>query len=64
MLSQNNFCERLGKGYRALTESSRALISQPEFAELLSPAIQKIVSLVEQTAIDSKVFWGQSLGMF
>ena len=64
MLSQNNGNERLSKGFLALTEISKALISQLEFSELLGPVIQKIVSLVEQTENDSKVFWGQSLGMF
>jgi len=56
MLSQNKGYERLGKGFLALAEISKALISQLEFSELLSPVIKKIVSLVEQTEIDSKVF--------
>lgn len=64
MLSQNNRNERLSKGFLALTEISKTLIFQLEFSELLGPAIQKIVSLTEQANIDSKVFWGQSLGMF
>ena len=64
MLSQYNGYERLSKGFLSLTEISKTLISQLEFSELLGPAIQKIVSLAEQADIDSKVFWGQSLGMF
>ena len=64
MLSQNNGNERRSKGFLALTEISKALISQLEFSELLGPSIQKIVRLAAQADIDSKVFWGQSLGMF
>lgn len=64
MLCQNNGHERLGKEFLALIEISRALISQFEFSELLSLAAQKIVNLVQQTEIHSKVFWGQSLDMF
>lgn len=64
MLSQNNGNERLSEAFLAVIEISKALISKLEFSELLGPAIQKIVSLAEQADIDSKVFWGQSLGMF
>ena len=64
MLSQYNGYERLSKGFLALTEISKDLISQFEFSELLGPVIKKTVSLVEQTENDSRVFWGQSLVMF
>jgi len=64
MLSQNTANDRLSKEFLALTEITKTLISQIEFSEVLSPVIKKTVSLIEQTEIVSKVFWGQSLGMF